>query len=229
MHRVPFATKTRIQRTYWQLAAGREQPETRSIFVLLQRYVLSPVAASQVVSFLRIGLLLIMKGLQGVVAFLSFLPNGLAFLSPTNAAGALVRIPSLPTSNSDASSCWPLRMAQVSEQEAKKGIDKVVNALKKDSTANQELGKLEKVTNVLGYGSPSPGSLAVRFNASFKKGGFGRSSVPLPFGLGQSEKSEGRGQMVGQVKASIDIKTGKVTSCSVFRDLGYGRSFNLKV
>lgn len=122
-----------------------------------------------------------------------------------------------------------LRMAQVTEAEAKKGIDKVVNALKRDPLANQELGKLDKVTTVLGYGSPTPGSLAVRFNASFKKGGFGRSAVPLPFGLGQSETSEGRGQMVGQVKASIDIKTGKVTSCSVFRDLGYGRAFNLKV
>lgn len=127
------------------------------------------------------------------------------------------------------SSTFVLRMAQVTEAEAKKGIDKVVNALKRDSLANQELGKLDKVTTVLGYGSPTPGSLAVRFNASFKKGGFGRSAVPLPFGLGQSEKTEGRGQMVGQVKASIDIKTGKVTSCSVFRDLGYGRAFNLKV
>jgi hypothetical protein len=128
-----------------------------------------------------------------------------------------------------SSSPSALKMAQVSEQEARKGIDKVVNTLRKDSTANQELGKLEKVTNVLGFGAPTPGSLAVRFNASFKKGGFGRSAVPLPFGLGQSNKSEGRGQMVGQVKASVDMKTGKVTSCSVFRDLGYGRSFNLKV
>lgn len=119
--------------------------------------------------------------------------------------------------------------AQVSQGEAQKGIDKVVNALRKDSAANDELGRLEKVTVVLGYGSPSPGSLAVRFNASFKKSGFGLSAVPLPFGLGQSNKTEGRGQMVGQVKASVDMKSGKVTSCSVFRDLGYGRSFNLKV
>jgi hypothetical protein len=122
-----------------------------------------------------------------------------------------------------------LGMAQVGEQEAKKGIDKVVNALRKDKSANEELGRLDKVTNVLGFGSPTPGSLALRFNAAFKKGGRGMSAVPLPFGMGQSNKSEGRGQMVGQVKASVDIKTGKVTSCSVFRDLGYGRSFNLKV
>jgi hypothetical protein len=122
-----------------------------------------------------------------------------------------------------------MSMAQVGEQEAKKGIDTVVNALRKDKSANEELGRLDKVTNVLGFGSPVPGSLALRFNAAFKRGGKGMSAVPLPFGLGQSNKSEGRGQMVGQVKASVDIKTGKVTSCSVFRDLGYGRSFNLKV
>jgi hypothetical protein len=121
-----------------------------------------------------------------------------------------------------------LFMAQVSEKEAKSGIEKVVAALKRDAAAKAELGNIDKVTVVLGYGSPSPGTLAVRFNASFKKGGFGRSAVPLPFGIGQSEKSEGRGQMVGQVKASLDMKTGKVTSCSVFRDLGYGRAFNLK-
>jgi len=129
---------------------------------------------------------------------------------------------------SSTTSSTRLSMAQVSQEEAKKGIDKVVAALKRDSSAKNELGQLEKVTTVLGYGSPTPGTLAVRFNASFKKGGFGRSAVPLPFGLGQSEKAEGRGQMVGQVKASIDVKTGKVTSCSVFRDLGYGRAFNLK-
>lgn len=122
-----------------------------------------------------------------------------------------------------------LFMAQVSEKEAKAGIDKVVKALQKDGSAKQELGRLVKVNNVLGFGSPSKGTLAVRFNASFQKGGMGRSSIPLPFGLGQSNVSEGRGQMVGQVKASIDTTTGKLKSCSVFRDLGYGRSFELKV
>lgn len=118
--------------------------------------------------------------------------------------------------------------AQISEQEAKKAIDRVVAALRKDKEALSELGKLEKVTTVLGYGSPRNGVDAVRFNASFKKGGFGRAAVPLPFGLGQTNVSEGRGQMVGQVKASLD-KNGKILDCSVFRDLGYGRAFNLKI
>ena len=120
-------------------------------------------------------------------------------------------------------------MAQVSQQEAQKGIDKVVAALRKDAAARSELGQLDKVTVVLGYGSPTPNVLNVRFNASFRKAGKGLQAVPLPFGLGQSNTPEGRGTMVGQVKATVDTNTGKVTSCSVFRDLGYGRAFNLKV
>jgi hypothetical protein len=122
-----------------------------------------------------------------------------------------------------------LEMAKISEKEAQSAIDKVVAALRKDKTANEELGQLKQVNNVLGFGSPQKGKIAVRFNASFQKGGRGLSSVPLPFGLGQSNKSEGRGTMVGQVKASVDEKTGKVLEASVFRDLGYGRAFNLKV
>lgn len=117
----------------------------------------------------------------------------------------------------------------VTEQQAQRGINKVVQALRNDRAARTELGRLEQVTIVLGYGCPRPGTLAVRFNARFQKEGMGRSSVPLPFGLGQSNVSEGRGVMVGQVKASLDASTGKLTSCSVFRDLGYGRSFELKI
>mmetsp|Transcript_18083 Transcript_18083/g.41665 ORF Transcript_18083/g.41665 Transcript_18083/m.41665 type:complete len:207 (-) Transcript_18083:188-808(-) len=125
-------------------------------------------------------------------------------------------------------------MAQVSEQDAKKAIDSVVKALRSDAAAKNELGNLKKVENVLGYGSPQKGKLAVRFNASFQKGGSGF----LGFGSlgkkkeGDSNKNKApenqRGKMVGQVKASIDQSTGKVMECSVFRDLGYGRAFNLK-
>ena len=40
--------------------------------------------------------------------------------------------------------------AQLSEREASKGIDKVVAALRKDKSAIDELGRLERVTAVLG-------------------------------------------------------------------------------
>jgi hypothetical protein len=118
-----------------------------------------------------------------------------------------------------------------SKKDVQNGIDRVVSALRKDNSANRELGRLDKVTVVLGYGLQNNGStLALRFNASFRKtAGIGRQSVPLPFGLGQSNVSEGRGTMVGQVKACVEIPSNRVSSCSVFRDLGYGRSFVLKV
>lgn len=45
-----------------------------------------------------------------------------------------------------------LQMAQVSQAEAQRAINTVVTTLRKDSAANKELGKLEKVTVVLGYG-----------------------------------------------------------------------------
>jgi hypothetical protein len=122
-----------------------------------------------------------------------------------------------------------LMMAQITEKEASSAINKVVLALQKDKEANLELGKLVKTNNVLGFGSPRPGIIAVRFNASFQKQGMGRSSIPLPFGLGQSNEAEGRGTMVGQVKASVDKNSGKVIEVSVFRDLGYGRSFSMKI
>ena len=138
------------------------------------------------------------------------------------------------TSSSSSSSSSSLNMAQVSEQEAKKAIDTVVKALRKDSEAKKELGKLGKVENVLGYGSPQKGKVAVRFNASFQKsGGSGSGGGFLGMGGGNkaSKDDDGknrRGTMVGQVKASLDQTTGKIVDCSVFRDLGYGRTFNLR-
>lgn len=157
------------------------------------------------------------------------------FLSPSasNARVSLLTSSSIKTEKNQRThhnrNNTPLFMAQITETEAKKNIDKVVAALRRDKSAKEELGNLVKVTNVLGFGSPSNGKVAVRFNAQFKKGGMGRSSIPLPFGLGQSNESEGRGTMVGQVKASVDQASGKIESVSVFKDLGYGKSFNLKV
>jgi hypothetical protein len=126
-----------------------------------------------------------------------------------------------------------LNAQKITEKEASSAIDKVVRALQKDKAANEELGRLTKTNNVLGFGSPRDGIIAVRFNASFQRGttGMGRSAIPLPFGLGgqTNTKQEGRGTMVGQVKANVDANTGKVLEVSVFRDLGYGRAFNLKI
>jgi len=137
-----------------------------------------------------------------------------------------------PAQISQRQCCRLVLNAQITEKEASSAIDKVVRALQKDKAANEELGRLTKTNNVLGFGSPRAGIIAVRFNASFQKGGImGRSgAIPLPFGgMGQTNKQEGRGTMVGQVKANIDADTGKVLEVSVFRDLGYGRAFNLKI
>lgn len=144
----------------------------------------------------------------------------------SSAASSFTTIIPLSCTPAYSQSTTSLYMATITEKEANQAINKVATALKKDSQAKKELGVLVKVQNVLGYGSPSTGKVAVRFNASFRKDGMGRASIPLPFGLGQSTDTEGRGVMVGQVKASL--VNGKVVECSVFRDLGYGRAFNLK-
>mmetsp|Transcript_6524 Transcript_6524/g.7403 ORF Transcript_6524/g.7403 Transcript_6524/m.7403 type:complete len:211 (-) Transcript_6524:223-855(-) len=136
------------------------------------------------------------------------------------------------SSSTSSSSSSSLYMAQISQQEAEKAIATVVRVLQKDSDAKKELGKLNKVENILGFGSPQKGKIAVRFNASFKKGG----GLSNPFTSSSSSSSDNkdsgsgsRGTMVGQVKASVDQTSGKVIECSVFRDLGYGRAFNLQI
>lgn len=115
------------------------------------------------------------------------------------------------------------------EKLAQKAIDTVVATLRKDKLAQSELGNLLKVTNILGFGTPIPGKFAVRFNASFQRKGNGLNAKAMSFGLGQKNQSVERGVMVGQVKASVDSVTGRVLECTVFRDLGYGRSFNLNI
>ena len=87
-------------------------------------------------------------------------------------------------------------MAQVSQQEAQKAIDTVVKALRKDSSAKSELGKLNKVENVLGFGMPKPGRIAVRFNASFQKSGGGLSGFKLGGGGGGGGGGETRKRMI---------------------------------
>jgi hypothetical protein len=45
-----------------------------------------------------------------------------------------------------------LNMAQISQGEAQKAIDAVVATLRKDVAAIKDLGRLDKVTVILGYG-----------------------------------------------------------------------------
>jgi len=90
-------------------------------------------------------------------------PIGYAFFFDRSVMTKSLVLPRLATSRVSGSSTS--RMAQVSQEEARKGIDKVVAVLKRDASAKTELGQLDQVTAVLGYGSPMPGTLAVRFNA----------------------------------------------------------------
>ena len=95
-------------------------------------------------------------------------------------------------------------------------VQAVAKKIKSDKSAKTELGSLLKVNQVLGYGSPSNGVVAVRFEATFKKAG----------GV-----TGDRGEMRGQVKASVEEeggKIGRVKQCSVFRDLGWGRTWDMK-
>ena len=126
-------------------------------------------------------------------------------------------------------------MAQISQAQASKVIDAACKKLKNDKEVVKELGTFSKSLNVLGFGEPRAGVIQVRFNAQFKKGGGGPS---LPFGLGKpkvEKDSQGRikggparGAMVGQVKAAADAKSGKIIELSVFKDLGYGKSVNVR-
>ena len=124
--------------------------------------------------------------------------------TPLSSSTKTLRAPFVVINGNKRSTSSRLMMAQVSEKEAKAAIDKVANALRKDKAAKEELGNLVSVNNVLGFGSPREGSVAVRFNASFKKGGFGRSSTPLPFGLGQTNESEGRGMLETSTYCRLD-------------------------
>ena len=105
--------------------------------------------------------------------------------------------------------------AQITQAAATKAVNIVTKKLKADRSCKTELGKLVKVNAVLGYGSPKENVIAVRFECSFNKPGV--------------KSGQDRGIMRGQVKASVAEDTGKVVSCSVFRDLGWGRTWDMKI
>ena len=109
--------------------------------------------------------------------------------------------------------------ASITQAEA----DKVITAAKRklaDRTVVKELGKLIKVTNVLGFGAPEPDTIAVRFQAQFQKSG------NLPSLLGQKAKQNGRGVLNGQV--SCKSKYGKIIQLSIARDGGWGKTLEVK-
>ena len=102
--------------------------------------------------------------------------------------------------------------------------DKVIQLAKRklnDRSVVSELGKLLKVTAVLGYGSPAPEVTAVRFQAQFQKGG------GLPSLMGRAKEAQGgRGVLNGQI--SCKYKGGKLIQLSVARDGGWGKTLEVK-
>lgn len=96
-----------------------------------------------------------------------------------------------------------------------------------DKTVQAELGSFDKMTQMINSGSPSAGTVQVRFNASFRRKGQGNVAKALPFMGGQTNERVGRGTQVVQVKAAV--KGGKLTSLVCYRDLGYGRALQVRV
>lgn len=108
-------------------------------------------------------------------------------------------------------------MAAVSQAEAEKVIQAAKRKLQ-DRKVVAEVGKLSKITAVLGYGSPSPDVIAVRFQCQFQKAG------PTRIVKGKGE-SGGRGVLNGQVSAKS--KNGKLIQLSVARDGGWGKTLEV--
>ncbi len=97
-------------------------------------------------------------------------------------------------------------------------IKQAVKKIGMDRKVATELGKLEKVTAVLGYGSPAPGINAVRFSAQFKRAG-GLASVKIK--SNDATGAASRGTSVGQV--SCKSENGVITQISIAKDGGWGR------
>lgn len=106
-------------------------------------------------------------------------------------------------------------------QDAEKVINLAKNSISRDSKVKEELGSLLKVENVLGFGSPSSGVVAVSFNASFK-----RQGTPF-FTMGGEKKLNNRGKTVGKVSARFE--NGRLSSCVIAKDGGWGKSINVNV
>lgn len=111
----------------------------------------------------------------------------------------------------------PATMA--TKAEAQRVISLATKRIARDATVKSELGRLVKVQNVLGFGSPSPGVIAVSFNASFKRAG-----SPFFTLTGEKMKSD-RGTSVGKVSARLE--SGRLSSVVIAKDGGWGKSINV--
>jgi hypothetical protein len=112
----------------------------------------------------------------------------------------------------------------LSEKEVTKAVQTVKRKLNSNAQVKKELGQLEQVVKVLGSGQQGSAT-AVRFQARFRRGGMGRVAVPLPFMLGQSNERDGRGS--GYACVAAKVEGGKVISCFLEKDGGYGSRINV--
>ena len=101
--------------------------------------------------------------------------------------------------------------------------EKVVELAKKTISANarvrKELGSPRRINQILGFGSPSPGVVAVSFSASFgKEGGFFETTS------GEKQR-QNRGEVVCKVSAKTE--DGKLVTCTILKDGGWGKGINV--
>lgn len=117
-----------------------------------------------------------------------------------------------------------VRPATCTPAEANKVVNLAKQAIGRDAGVKEALGALQRVENILGSGSPAPGAVAVSFAASFRRQG---NPFKLAFGKDAGKtKVANRGSNVSQIKARAD--GGKLVSCSIQMDGGWGRTINIK-
>eukprot|EP00631_Chrysoreinhardia_giraudii_P002947 CAMPEP_0197415428 /NCGR_PEP_ID=MMETSP1170-20131217/1967_1 /TAXON_ID=54406 /ORGANISM="Sarcinochrysis sp, Strain CCMP770" /LENGTH=177 /DNA_ID=CAMNT_0042942229 /DNA_START=20 /DNA_END=554 /DNA_ORIENTATION=- len=109
----------------------------------------------------------------------------------------------------------------VTQQEAERVIGLAKQSIARDATVKAELGKLTKVENVLGFGSPSPGVVAVSFNASFRR------QNTFFITISGERRENNRGKTVGKVSARLE--SGKLASVVISKDGGWGKTINVAV
>ncbi len=117
-----------------------------------------------------------------------------------------------------------VRRATCTPAEANKVVNLAKQAISRDAGVKDALGALQRVENIIGSGSPAPGAVAVSFSASFRRQG---NPFKLAFGKeAGTTKVANRGSNVSQIKARAD--GGKLVSCSIQMDGGWGRTINVR-